>query len=277
MSVVKQTIYLFATLIALAYSFWFFSNNTPKFKLDSKTLLETNDMLITNVSLRQYSKAGALAHSLNTPLIRHIPKNNTHWLKQPHIIVTRPNQPVWEINAEEATALYGGQEITLHQAVKIHQNQGNHNEETTFTAEEITYFPKTKIASTKKNVNNRIKLDQGKTHLRAANAMTKVNFNNQLVEALAEGNQTEPAHFWTTTDGKKPSVHAYAHTLSYEPQKHFIVLTGNARVTQGKDSFSAQTIRYDTLHQHVISVPKKQGQTIIIIHPDKKHNTSLSK
>lgn len=116
-----------------------------------------------------------------------------------------------------------------------------------------------------------VELDQGSTHLRADNAITKLNQKNKLTQAVANGSKNSQAHFWTLTDVNKPPLHAYANIIRYFPNKHLIELEGNARVEQGKDSFSAPKITYDTLHKHVVSNASKQGQTIIIIHPEKKH------
>lgn len=130
----------------------YYSNVAPKFKIDANTLLTTTDTVITHLNVRQYSALGQLANTVQTPLMRHIPKNNTHWLKTPRITIAQPNQPNWEINAEFATALYGGREITFNKQVRIHQNKGLHNEESTFTTELITYYPKTKLALTSKEI-----------------------------------------------------------------------------------------------------------------------------
>ena len=116
-----------------------------------------------------------------------------------------------------------------------------------------------------------VELDQGSTHLRADNALTKANQKNKLTEAIAYGGKNEPAHFWTTTDINKPPLHAYANIIRYFPDRHLVELDGGARVEQGKDSFSAPKISYDTLHKHVVSSSKGQGQTVIIIHPENKH------
>lgn len=114
---------------------------------------------------------------------------------------------------------------------------------------------------------NHVEVDQGSTHLRAAHATTEVNQKNQLTKAVAKGDDKEQAHFWTLTDVDKPPLHAYANIIRYFPERHLIQLEGNARVVQGDDSFSAPTIDYDTLHQHVVSKTEGQGQTVIIIHP----------
>lgn len=114
-----------------------------------------------------------------------------------------------------------------------------------------------------------VQLDQGTTHIRAVEATTTGNEKNQLVLAVIKGDKTSQAHYWTLIDEKKPPVHAYADTINYYPDKHLIELIGNARVEQGTNSFTAPTIRYDTLAQHVIAQPDKSGRTTIIFHPEK--------
>lgn len=116
-----------------------------------------------------------------------------------------------------------------------------------------------------------VEFDQGTTHLRATQAMTKVNEKNKLIEVTADGDKHNQAHFWTLTDEKKPALHAYANSIRYFPEKHLIQLIGNARVEQGMDSFSAPSIHYDTLHKHVVSQSNGQGRTVIIFHPEKHH------
>ena len=152
MNAVKQAVFLFLSLIALASSGWYFAVSPNKFKLDAETLIKTSDTVINDLSVQQYSPEGELINSLQTPLLRHIPKNNTHWIKTPHIVIKQSNQPAWEINAEHAIALYGGEKITFYQSVRIHQSKSEHNKESTFTTERITYFPKTKLALTSKDI-----------------------------------------------------------------------------------------------------------------------------
>ncbi|CAM4486432.1 MAG: Lipopolysaccharide export system protein LptA [Legionella sp.] len=115
-----------------------------------------------------------------------------------------------------------------------------------------------------------VELIQGTTKLQAAKAITKGNEKNQLVLAIAKGSDGKQAHYWTTTDPKKPQMHAYADTIRYYPLTHIIELIGNARVEQGNDSFSAARIRYDTIKQHVLSNGDKKRRITIIYHPEKK-------
>ena len=116
-----------------------------------------------------------------------------------------------------------------------------------------------------------VQLDQGSTHVRAAHAITEGNNQNQLVKALAKGNAKAQAHYWALTAIDKPPIHAYADNIYYYPARHLIELIGNARVEQGENIFSAPTIRYDTLHQHVITKSNGKERTTIIIHPEKHH------
>lgn len=153
MNAAKQAFYMFATLLLLATSGWYFvRSSSPQFKLDADALMLTTDTIIDHVSMRQHDQTGKIAHSMESLQIKHIPKENTHWIKKPHLWVVQGDQSPWEINANEATALHGGEVITLHSQVRIHQNKSDHNEENTLTTEELTYYPKTKEASTEKDI-----------------------------------------------------------------------------------------------------------------------------
>jgi len=115
-----------------------------------------------------------------------------------------------------------------------------------------------------------VQLDQGTTHLRATKALTEGSEKNKLVAAVAIGDAQTQAHYWTQTAIDKPLLHAYADTIRYYPDKHLIELIGNARVEQGKNSFVAPKISYDTLKQHVLSSNDGKSRTTIILHPEKK-------
>ena len=115
-----------------------------------------------------------------------------------------------------------------------------------------------------------VQLDQGSTHLRAAKAVTEGDEQNRLSLAIAKGQGKDQAHYWTLTALSKPPLHAYADTIRYYPSRHLIELIGNARVSQGDNSFTAPQIRYDTVKQHVLSEGKGESRTTIIIHPGKQ-------
>lgn len=148
MNAAKQAMWLFIALFSLACSGWYFASSAPEHKLDEQTLSSTADMVVNHLKVVQFDSKGQLTNSLQTPLMRHVPLNNTHWLQTPHIVITEENQPAWNIHAEQATALHGGQEITFQHKVVIHQEKGAHTDESTLTTEAMTYFPKDKRATT---------------------------------------------------------------------------------------------------------------------------------
>ncbi|KTC65726.1 lipopolysaccharide export system protein LptA (plasmid) [Legionella adelaidensis] len=115
-----------------------------------------------------------------------------------------------------------------------------------------------------------VEFDQGSSHLRAAEAITKANEKNELIKAIAKGSKKEQAHYWALTAPDKPPLHAYADKITYFPERHIIELIGNARVEQGTDSFSAPKIIYDTEHEHVVTESDGKKRTVIIFHPEKK-------
>jgi len=148
----KQAAWLLLALISLGFSSWYFASAQLINKLDARTLSTTADMYINNLTVHQFDTDGQLVNYLQTPLMRHTPLNNTHWLKTPHIIIAQDNQPAWEIHSEQATTLNGGEQITFNKNVVIHQKKDEHTEESTLKTESVTYFTKDKLATTELDV-----------------------------------------------------------------------------------------------------------------------------
>lgn len=149
MNAAKQAAWLFCVLTALACSGWYFASSGKIIKLDQSSLAITPDAVISHLEVLQYSNDGTLVNVLQTSEIRHIPQNNTHYLVSPHIVVTQDNnQPSWTIDAKKATSVNGGEEIIFTHQVVIHQEKGVSNQESTLTTDRLSYFPKTKYATT---------------------------------------------------------------------------------------------------------------------------------
>lgn len=149
MNAAKQAVWLFSILLLLACSGWYFaSTSTTTYKLDDKTLSVTTDTIIKELHVRQFNEQGQLANRLETPLLEHVPLNDTHLLDHPRIMITQENQSPWKIQSEQAVAVNGGEEITFIKNVLVHQNKGENNQESTLRTEKITYYPKTKKATT---------------------------------------------------------------------------------------------------------------------------------
>lgn len=152
MNAAKQAAWLFVALLTLSVSSWYFASSTYLIKLDNETLSTSPDTIIKHLTVQQFDAHGQLSHYLKTPLLQHIPLDNTHQLATPHIIITQPNQPAWEIHAKSATALYGGEQITFNNHVIVHQKQEESRPESTFKTEELTYFPKKQLATTRREM-----------------------------------------------------------------------------------------------------------------------------
>ncbi|QDP73045.1 LPS export ABC transporter periplasmic protein LptC [Legionella israelensis] len=148
MNAAKQATWLFLLLALLAYSGWYFARTNITHKLDDHALATIPDAVIHQLTVRQFGENGQLVNQLQTPLLSHIPQNDTHFLEKPDIVITQINQPAWYIQSEKAVALNRGKQITFSNNVIIHQNRDKHAQESTLRTEEITYFPESKKATT---------------------------------------------------------------------------------------------------------------------------------
>lgn len=148
MNVAKQALWLFITLIILAFSGWYFANLNPVIKLDNDTLSTTVDTTVSELIVRRFNSDGLLLNCLTSPLMHHIPKGDVHLFEMPHIVISQADQPAWDITALSAKSVGGGKRITFMKHVVVHQQPGDNTQESTLKTEEVTYFPKEKKAST---------------------------------------------------------------------------------------------------------------------------------
>lgn len=172
MNLLKQAGWSVLTLIAFACFGLYITSNKPVLKLDNDTLSTTEDTVVTDLTLTQFDANGHVSHYLQTKTVRHVPRNDTHYLTTPTIKIAQENQAPWEINAQEAVAIQSGQQITFHDNVIICQKKGKPAEETRVTTEEITYFPQKQLATTRKP----IRLSQ------AGNVVTSTGMNAYLAD-----------------------------------------------------------------------------------------------
>lgn len=148
MNAAKQAVWLFCALVALAFSgYYFASSRASTVRLDKRTLSITADTVISDLTVRQFDANGKLANYIETPELRHIPKQDTHLLKRPRIVIAQDDQPDWEIRANSARAIHRGEEITFLNQVVVHQGGDAHTEESTLKTDELTYYPQQKLAT----------------------------------------------------------------------------------------------------------------------------------
>lgn len=105
---------------------------------------------------------------------------------------------------------------------------------------------------------------QGSTSLNSDVLTIQLNEAHQVKSAVADGH---PAVYTTTIKPSENPLIAKANHIEYYPRQHLVILLGDGFVTRNKDTYSSQTIYYDTVSQEVRS-PKEEGQrTTIVIQP----------
>ncbi len=296
---------LFSILLLLASAAWFFLTNTPKIKLITPANLPEHRF--TTLEVQQFDKTGLPVYHLTSPATYHMPKKDTHHLRTPHILVTKPDQPILTIQSEEAIVMSKAQEIKFLKNVRAHHAAHQNQAEGLFKTEAISYFPKKKWIKTPleiiwnqetnhleatgmhanlitqqvdllSQIKSTYTREQNTSHLEASHVTTKINKQNQLKHASAVGNQDKKAHFWTdTTDNKDKAnaknkatspLHAYADTMHYHPLKHQLELIGHAELVQDKNQLTAPHLFYDTAAKHLLTTAENNQHTVILINPD---------
>lgn len=112
-----------------------------------------------------------------------------------------------------------------------------------------------------------VKLIQGTTILTADLLTTYSNAKNQLQKAIAIGQLAT----YTTLPDNSPNVFvAQAKTINYNPLQSQIILVGDAKATQGSDSFAGPQINYNIKNQLVTTPVSNQGRTTIVFRPGEK-------
>lgn len=148
-----QLIWMIIALVLVSgFSFFYIYTFHPMKQLLLQDLsTKRMDAFLSELTVKQFNTDGRLLHHLHAPMVRHVPEKNTYLLTKPHLIVTEANQAPWEIRADQGIA-EADRVITLSQQVMIQQKSHQANPQVTLTTEEITYFPKSKLASTLKPV-----------------------------------------------------------------------------------------------------------------------------
>lgn len=114
-----------------------------------------------------------------------------------------------------------------------------------------------------------VKLTQGSTVLTADVLTTFANAKNQLQKAIAVG---KLASYTTLPDNSPLPFAAVAETINYYPLQSQIYLIGQAKATQGNDSFAGYQINYNTKLQSISTPATPHERTTIVFQPTQKVN-----
>jgi lipopolysaccharide transport protein LptA len=99
--------------------------------------------------------------------------------------------------------------------------------------------------------------------------------DGKLNKAIAKG---KPARYQGLTDAdpKSPILYASAETITWDAKNGKLILTGNAKVTQNGDVFTAPVMEYYMEENRVVSPKNEKGRTKIILQPRPGSELSLT-
>lgn len=123
-----------------------------------------------------------------------------------------------------------------------------------------------------------VMINQGNTHVEGDKVTIRQNKNTHaLEEIIIYGTPEKHAYYEMLTEIDKPKLIARAVTIKYYPQKRYVILLNQAKITQGEHSISGEHIEYDLIHQKMrtlaVTNPKgEKARTTIVINLDKKNS-----
>jgi len=83
--------------------------------------------------------------------------------------------------------------------------------------------------------------------------------NEDVVSMIAKGSLEKPAKYIQSQENQARFVEATASQITYDVDKGMVFLVGTARLVQGFDSFSGDTLDYDINNDRVIVKGNKYG------------------
>jgi len=83
--------------------------------------------------------------------------------------------------------------------------------------------------------------------------------NEEVVSMIAKGSLEKPAKYIQSQENQARFVEATASQITYDVDKGMVFLVGTARLVQGFDSFSGDTLDYDINNDRVIVKGNKYG------------------
>ena len=83
--------------------------------------------------------------------------------------------------------------------------------------------------------------------------------NEEVVSMIAKGSLEKPAKYIQSQENQARFIEATATLITYDVDKGMIFLVGNARLVQGFDSFSGDTLNYDINNDKVVVKGAEDG------------------
>ena len=83
--------------------------------------------------------------------------------------------------------------------------------------------------------------------------------NDEVVSMVAKGSLEKPAKYVQSQENQSRFIEASATLITYDVNAGMIFLVGNARLVQGFDSFSGNTLNYDINNDKVVVKGSEDG------------------
>lgn len=83
--------------------------------------------------------------------------------------------------------------------------------------------------------------------------------NDEVVSMIAKGSLEKPAKYIQSQENQARFIEASATLITYDVNAGMIFLVGNARLVQGFDSFSGNTLNYDINNDKVVVKGSEDG------------------
>ena len=83
--------------------------------------------------------------------------------------------------------------------------------------------------------------------------------NDEVINMIAKGSLEKPAQYTQSQENQERFIKASATQITYDVNGGMIFLVGNARLVQGFDSFSGETLDYDIDNDKVILKSSEDG------------------
>ena len=103
-----------------------------------------------------------------------------------------------------------------------------------------------------------VEVRQGSLLLLAELIQVQTN-NEEVVSMIAKGSLEKPAKYIQSQENQARFIEATATLITYDVDKGMIFLVGNARLVQGFDSFSGDTLNYDINNDKVVVKGSEDG------------------
>lgn len=119
-----------------------------------------------------------------------------------------------------------------------------------------------------------VHIQQGTTQIRGKTMITYTNPQHHLMKIIINGDAIEKASYKTQPQPNKAAMVASARLITFLPPKQQVILEGDAKAQQGKNSIEGPHLEYDMIHQQFNArntheqLTKQTQQTTIVIQPE---------